>query len=152
MRKATTLVDAEPARERFDLYTACACGAAADIDRLLECDPSLARRQGGPFDCEPILYACLSRFLRSDARRGEGILRVARLFLDHGADANAHVTVIEKGESWNQGPLYGAAGIASNPELTRMLLAAGADVNELLMDWKSRALHCRKGVRGLRST
>ena len=56
---------------------------------------------------------------------GEGILRVVRLLLDHGADVNGHVTVIEGGEIWNQGPLYGAAGIANNPELTRMLLAAG---------------------------
>src|SRR3989442_7649202 len=131
MRKATTLLGAEPALERFDLYTACVCGAPEHVARLLERDPSVARRQGGPLDREPILYACLSRFLRSDARRGEGIARVVRLLLDHGADANAHVTVIEEGESWDQGPLYGAAGIANNPELTRMLLAAGADVNEL---------------------
>ncbi|HEV8531496.1 MAG TPA: ankyrin repeat domain-containing protein [Methylomirabilota bacterium] len=134
MRKASTLLGAEPALERFDLYTACVCGAAEHVARLLERDPSLARGKGGPLDREPILYACFSRFLRSDVRRAEGVVRVVRLLLDHGADANAHVTVTEEGEMWVQSALYGAAGIANNPELTRMLLAAGADVNELQGD------------------
>lgn len=131
MRNATVLLGAEPALERFDLYTACVCGAGEHVARLLESDPSLARDTGGPLDCEPILYASLSRFSRSDPQRGEAIVRVVRLLLDHGADPNAHVTVTEDGETWNQGALYGAAGIANSPELTRMLLAAGADVNEL---------------------
>ena len=48
-----------------------------------------------------------------------------RLLLDHGADVNAHSL-----SSREQTSLYGAAGIANNPELTRMLLAAGARVNE----------------------
>ena len=36
MRKATTLLDAEPTLERFDFYTACVCGAAEYVARLLE--------------------------------------------------------------------------------------------------------------------
>ncbi|HXJ81440.1 MAG TPA: ankyrin repeat domain-containing protein [Candidatus Methylomirabilis sp.] len=134
MRKASTLLAADPSLERFDLYTACVCGATEHVARILEREPALARRRGGPLDREPILYACFSRFLRSDARRAEGIVRVVRLLLDHGADVNAHVTVSEEGTTWIQTSLYGAAGIANNPELTRMLLAAGADVNELQGD------------------
>ena len=66
MRKASSLLDADPALERFDLYTACACGADEDAARFLARDPSLANRKGGPLDRAPILYACFSRFLRSD--------------------------------------------------------------------------------------
>ncbi len=131
MRRVSMLLELEPELERFDLYTACVCGAADHAAGLLARDPSLARRRGGPLDREPILYACFSRFLRSDAGRAAGIVRVVRLLLDHGADANAHETTAEGGETWTQTALYGAAGIANNAELTRMLLAAGADANEL---------------------
>src|SRR5262249_61307387 len=103
----------------------------AEVSRRLERDPALARGRGGPLDREPILYACFSRFLRSDARRAAGIVRVVRLLLDHGADVNAHFFHREGSETWVQTSLYGAAGIANDAELTRMLLEAGADVNEL---------------------
>ncbi len=61
-------------------------------------------------------------------------MRSVRLLLDHGADPNAHFTHVEGNETWIQTSLYGAAGIANNPKLTRMLLEAGADVNELQGD------------------
>jgi len=130
MRRASMLLALEPDLEDFDLATACVCGAAEHVTRLLQRDPSQARRRHGPLDREPILYACFSRFLRSDPRRAAGIVTVVRVLLDHGAGANAHCTVSEGGETWIQTALYGAAGIANNVELTRLLLAAGADVNE----------------------
>jgi ankyrin repeat protein len=130
MRKASTLLAAEPALERFDLYAACVCGNDEHVARLLERAPALARGKAGPLDRDPILYACFSRFLRTDSRRTEGIVRTVRLLLDYGADVNAYVTLREGGGTWNQTGLYGAAGIANNPELTRLLLEAGADVNE----------------------
>jgi hypothetical protein len=57
MRKASVLLVAEPTLERFDLYTACVCGAAEHVARLLEGNPALARSKGGP---------------RSTGRAGEG--------------------------------------------------------------------------------
>jgi len=134
MRKASMLLGAEPALETFDLHTACVCGASEHVERLLQRDASLATRAGGPLGRAPILDACFSRFLRSDAGRAAGIVRVVRLLLDHGADANAHFFLQEGAERWIQTCLYAAAGIANNAELTRMLLSAGADVNELLGD------------------
>src|SRR5262249_11908543 len=86
MRQPSTLLAADPTLERFDLYTACVSGADGEVARRLDRDPALARGRGGPLDREPILYACFSRFLRSDARRATGIARVVRLLLDHGAD------------------------------------------------------------------
>src|SRR5215831_8534515 len=76
MRQASTLLAADPTLERFDLYTACVAGADGEVARRLDRDPALARGRGGPLDHEPILYACFSRFLRSDARRATGIARV----------------------------------------------------------------------------
>src|SRR5262249_16670487 len=125
------LPPADPALERFDLSTACVSGADGEVARRLARDPALARGRGGPLDREPILYACFSRFLRSDARRAPGIVRVVRLLLDHDADVNAHFLRQDGSETWVQPSLYGAAGIANNAKLTRMLLEAGADVNEL---------------------
>src|SRR5215468_6236584 len=130
MRKASTLLGAEPALAEHDLYTACVTGAVAAAERALHLDPEAARHRGGPLDREPILYACFSRFLRTDSARAAGIVGVVRRLLDLGADPNVHFLHEENGESWVQTPIYGAAGIANNVELTRMLLAAGADVNE----------------------
>jgi hypothetical protein len=131
MRRASTLLAAEPTLESFDVYTACACGAAAHLERLLAKDRSLATRKGGPLDHEPILYACFSRFTRSDAQRAAGVVRVVRLLLAYGADANAHYVAHGHDEAWTQTCLYGAAGVANDPALTRMRPDAGADVNEL---------------------
>src|SRR5262245_25483864 len=131
MRTASGLLIADPALERHDLYTACVCGADDDAVRFLARDPSLANEKGGPLGRQPILYACFSRFLRSDARRAAGIVRIVRHLLDRGADVNAHFTIDEEGTTWIQTSLYGAAGIANNPRLTQMILAAGADANEL---------------------
>jgi hypothetical protein len=73
---------------------------------------------------EPILYACFSRLLRGDPERATRIREVVRRLLAAGADPNAWF--IHDGE-WLQVALYGAAGIAGDPELTRILLDAGAD-------------------------
>ena len=107
----------------------CLRGGRAQVARLLERDQVSWPAAGvDPSTVSRSSMRCLSRFLRSDASRGaKGILRVVRLLLDHGADVNAHLTGSSRkaDAGVNQGPLYGAAGIANNPELTRMLLAAG---------------------------
>ncbi len=72
----------------------------------------------------PILYACfLAPPARRAPRRAPGIRDAVRLLLDAGADPNASYM---EGD-WVQVALYGAAGIAGDAELTRILLAAGAD-------------------------
>jgi hypothetical protein len=124
------LLEAEPQLASFDLFTACACGEAQAVERFLARDPAAANAKGGPLGHEPILYACFSRFLRADPARRDGILRVVRLLLDGGADANASFWIEGEKQRWLQTTLYGAGGIANNLALLTMLLDAGAAVDE----------------------
>src|SRR5262245_8879671 len=50
MRRASTLLAAEPALAAHDLYTACAAGAVQAVERALALDPGAARRRGRPLD------------------------------------------------------------------------------------------------------
>ncbi len=125
-RLARLLLDEEPALASYDLVTACVCGEAKTVRRLLA--PAAVDDRLAPLHWTPLLYACFSRLLRGE--RANDIVEVAGLLLAEGADPNA---------SWLhndylQVPLYGAAGIANNAELTGLLLAAGADPDETLSD------------------
>jgi len=130
LARARVLLQADPELAREDVYLACACGEVEAVRAAIERDPGLVNRKGGVNGWEPLQYACFSRWLRADAARTVGIVEVVRLLLAHGADANVHHFVEWMGEPWKQTPLFGAAGIANHPGLTRMLLEAGMDVNE----------------------
>jgi ankyrin repeat protein len=66
---------------------------------------------GGPRKWAPLLYVCHSCFASA---------RVAKELLDRGADPNTRPL----------SALYGAAGIRHDPELTRLLLEAGANPDD----------------------
>jgi ankyrin repeat protein len=124
LRRARALLAADPALARHDLACACATGEADEVSRRLAAREAAVNEPTGPNGWAPILYACFSRLLRGDPERAPGIREVVRRLLAAGADPNAWFA---NEHQWLQVALYGAAGIAGDPELTRILLEAGAD-------------------------
>ena len=125
-RPAVALLAARGAISRHDIAAGCAAGDVESVAAALTSDPGAAREPVEPFGWEPILYATFSRLPRADPGRADGVRRVVGLLLDAGADPNASF----QHEDWLQVPLYGAAGILNDAELTAMLIAAGADPND----------------------
>jgi ankyrin repeat protein len=72
---------------------------------------------GGPREWAPLLYVCHSCFSSA---------ALATELLDRGADPNAFFV----NEYGRMPALYGAAGVVHDPELTRVLLEAGADPDD----------------------
>lgn len=130
--RGRVLLQADPALARESFHLACACGELGFVTAALEKDPGLALRPGGVSQWEPLLYACHSRWLRVDAERSDRIVEIARQLLAHGADSNAFYMTDWMDEKWKETALFGASGIANNPALTKLLLDAGADVDEQL--------------------
>jgi len=117
------MLETDPDLARYDMACACLCGEAQEVARLLEARPGSVNEPTGPRDWQPLIYACFSRLLRGDRERARGIREVVRRLLAAGADPNAAFSR----DGWLQVALYGAAGIAGDAELTRMLLDAGAE-------------------------
>jgi ankyrin repeat protein len=130
---------AEPVTAADTGHAAAFVVAATDARRaraegLLEAHPEIVRdpwarlviglgwagdpvQPGGPRGWAPLLYACHSCFAP---------VALARDLLARGADPDSYF-VNEYGE---MSALYGAAGVVHDPELTRVLLDAGADPDD----------------------
>jgi len=138
---ALRLLGADPELGRHDLYTACACGELETARRLLERDPALVHARGGPLDCPALVYACFSRFLRRDPQRAGRIHTLVAELLGRGANPDAHFVRQDGSDRVGQTCLYGAAGIANDATLTRLLLEAGADIDERVPEPAREALY-----------
>jgi ankyrin repeat protein len=126
---ALDLLNADPLLAAASIHAAAAAGNATAVERFLAEDPTLATRPGGPHGWQPLSYLCFSRLLRfGSARRRAEFLRCARALLKDGADPNT--SFVNPPDGVKESALYGAAGVANDPALTRLLLEAGADVND----------------------
>jgi ankyrin repeat protein len=113
---ADALLEADPAILRALPAAALVAGERVDVDPLAPLPP---------LGWLPLLYVTHSRYLAGS--RADGLVASAERLLDAGADPNGSYAHPEFGA---QSALYGSAGIAHEPRLTRLLLARGADPDD----------------------
>jgi ankyrin repeat protein len=129
LERAEAILAAHPEIAGSDIHTAAILGDDAAVHRFLAIDAGNALAKSAPYGGDALVYLCLSKYLRLDPGRSAGLLRAAAALLDAGADPNTGFWT--KGEHPElETALYGAAGVAHHPEMTRLLLERGADPND----------------------
>jgi len=128
---AEAILAKHPETVSASIYTAAILGDEAGVRRLLALDMKNATVKGGLHNWDALTYLCFSRYLRLDRARWTGFVRAAEALLDAGASANTG-WYDNTGEPrpYFESAIYGAAGLAQHPELTRLLLERGADPND----------------------
>ena len=122
---AQALLGLDPGLAREGLDAALVLGDAERVRAALARDRGVATRPVGARDWLPLLYPCHSAFLGGE--RTDGLLACAQALLDAGADPDSSW---EHPEFGSLGALYGAAGVAHEPRMTALLLAAGANPDD----------------------
>ena len=120
--KAVQMLASTSEIARYDVRTALVLGDAERVREMLERDPGLASRVDARWGWTALHAVCGSRWHRLDPGRAGGLLAVARLLLDAGADPDA--TTSGQRAGWT--PLRCAVAGAANPGITRLLLNRGA--------------------------
>jgi ankyrin repeat protein len=138
--EADAMLAAHPEIAAANIHTAAVLGDDAAVRRFLEIDPANATAIAPPYDGNALVYLCLSKYLRLDAERSDRFVRAATALLDAGANPNSGF--------WTKGQhpefetaLYGAAGVAHHPAMTRLLLERGADPNDEEVVYHSPETH-----------
>jgi ankyrin repeat protein len=85
-RIAQRLLARHPEIAEANIHTAVVCGNLQGVQRILAARPEAARERGGGRDWTPLLALCYTRFTHEPTHRNA--LAIARLLLDHGANAN----------------------------------------------------------------
>jgi ankyrin repeat protein len=130
LERAEAILAAHPEVAALDIYSAAILGDDAAICRWLALDPQNATAKGGLRGWDALTYLCFSRYLRFDRTRSAAFVRAATALLDAGASASTgYFDPAHEPEPEFESALYGAAGVARDVNLTRLLLARGADAN-----------------------
>jgi ankyrin repeat protein len=122
-----------PEVAKSNIHTAAILGDEATVRGFLARDAGSATEKGGPYEWDALTHLCFSRYMRIDRSRSEAFVNTARALLDAGASANTGWTEMVDYPTPHplfESVIYGAAGMAQHPGLTRLLLERGADPND----------------------
>ncbi len=122
--RAARMLEATPEIAGYSFATAVILGDADRVRAEIGRDPGLATRPDVRTGWTPLHAACASRWHKLDPSRAEGLLVVARMLLDAGADPNGSTGGQRGHGGWT--PLRCAVAGAANPPITRLLLERGA--------------------------
>lgn len=131
LTRATELLAAHPGIGAHSIHAAAILGDATVVRSFLARAAASATEKGGPRGWDALTHLCFSKYLRLEPARTAGFVDAATALLDAGADPSTGFYRGEaKLESEWECALYGAAGVAHHPELTRLLVERGADPND----------------------
>jgi ankyrin repeat protein len=130
LEEAEQILASHPELATSDIHTAAITGDVDAVRRFLAADPANATLVSGPYGGNALVYLCLSKYLRYDKERSEDFIQAATALLDAGADPNSGFMVDGEFPEFETA-LYGAAGVAHHAALTRLLLAYGAEPNDV---------------------
>jgi ankyrin repeat protein len=122
--RAARMLAATPEIAGYSFATAVILGDAGRVRTEIGRDPGLATRPDARSGWTPLHAASASRWHLLDPGRAEGLLAVARMLLDAGADPNGSTGGQGGHGGWT--PLRCAVAGAANPLITRLLLERGA--------------------------
>jgi ankyrin repeat protein len=131
LKEADMMLERHPEIAKSDIYTASVLADAEAVRALVTVDSAVATGKGGPYSWDALTYLCFSRYLRLDRKRSDAFVQTARILLDAGASAQTGwYEPSQHGSPIFESVIYGAAGIARHPGLTKLLLERGADPND----------------------
>ncbi len=128
--EAESILSVHPELREHDIYTASVLGDEAAVRQFILKDRALATAKGGPHGWDALTYLCFSRFLRLRKARSAEFVRTAAALFEAGADANTGFMGEWAGKDEWESVIYGAAGLAQDAALTKLLLDQGADPND----------------------
>jgi ankyrin repeat protein len=120
--RAARMLAANPEIAGYGLATALVLGDAPRAREAITHDPAAATRPDARTGWTPLHVACASRWHRLDPARAPGLVEVARLLLDAGADPVSRT----RGPHADWTPLRCAVAGVANPDIVRLLLDQGA--------------------------
>ena len=130
LEPAEAMLAAHPELKSCDIHIAAILGDDAAVRWFIAQDPTAVTAKSAPHGGDALNYLGLSKYLRLDRSRTDAFVRAATALLDAGADPNTGFWTAGKLPE-HETALYGAAGVAHHPELTRLLLERGADPNDI---------------------
>ena len=133
---AARMIEEHPDLIRGDAYLACAAGDEAALRAATKRDAGWVNRPGGPLNLPPLVAVTHSSLVRLPRFR-DALHAAAILLLEAGADPDQAVgsrwppaSPEKPSQEYPLSALYGAAGQNHDPELTKLLLDAGANPND----------------------